>query len=92
MPVTFLTTEDAALLEAAMTKINERAGVLDSSIRDLTYYIHKELGPILEKMTQKLNYIDTHEEEIQFLKSKKYKQQIIKEYTDSLVTATKKVD
>ncbi len=87
MTVTFLTTEDAKLLESAMSKLNQRADVLDSSVRDLSFYVHKELGPVLEKLNQKLNYIDTKEEEIQFLKSKKYKQQIIKEYTDSLVAS-----
>lgn len=91
MPVTFLTTQDAALLEAAMGKLNQRADVLDSSVRDLSFYVHKELNPLLQRVETKLNWLDTQVEEIHYLKSKKYKQQIIKEYTESLLT-TKKTD
>jgi hypothetical protein len=89
MPVTFLTTQDAAILEAAMLKLNQRAEILDSAVRDLSYHVHKELSPLLQRVESKLSWLDAQEEENRYLKSKKYKDKIIKEYTESLVTAKK---
>lgn len=85
MAVTFLTTEDAKLLEAAMSKLNQRADVLDSSVRDLSFYVHEELNPILARVTTILHSIDSNAEEIRYLKSKKYRDQIIKEYTETII-------
>ena len=85
LPVTFLTTEDGDKLLIEIGKLNKQADHLHSSVRDLSYYVHEELGPLLQRVSTALQYIDSNAVENRYLKSKKYKEQIIKEYTESLV-------
>lgn len=85
MPVTFLTIEDGDKLLIEIGKLNKQADILHSSVRDLTYYVHEELDPLLKKVSAALQITDSNAVENRYLKSKKYKDQIIKEYTESLV-------